>query len=120
VILALALIGLHYRGTRGFSTVQLAFGFGWLVVLSLAALPAGVQRWALAPLRRHRSQRSPHQAPADPLTAVRQDALAAGGAVYLGVGQEGRTRYARSERAVLLLGPPRAGKTSGVIIPALI
>ena len=40
--------------------------------------------------------------------------------MYLGVAQDGSLRFARSQRAVLLLGPPRSGKTSAVIIPALI
>ncbi len=40
--------------------------------------------------------------------------------IYLGAGKEGRWRSARRERAVLVLGPPRSGKTSAVIIPALL
>ena len=40
--------------------------------------------------------------------------------VWLGAGDDGQWRFARPERAVLLLGPPRSGKTSGVIIPAVL
>ncbi len=40
--------------------------------------------------------------------------------IYLGVGKDGRWRAARPERAVLVLGPPRSGKTSAVIIPTLL
>ena len=85
-----------------------------------------MQGWALGALRRHGilGERGPRRAsdrtPADPFTAVRQAAWAAGGGVYLGIGAQGVPRHARAERAVLVLGPPRAGKTSGVIIPALI
>jgi type IV secretory pathway TraG/TraD family ATPase VirD4 len=57
----------------------------------------------------------------DPLTAVRDLAATSGGGVYLGTSKNsGAWRFARSERAVLLVGPPRSGKTSGVIIPAVI
>jgi type IV secretion system protein VirD4 len=56
----------------------------------------------------------------DPLEAVRGCARAAGGGVYLGLADNRGWRHARAERAVLLLGPPRSGKTSAVIIPAVI
>jgi type IV secretory pathway TraG/TraD family ATPase VirD4 len=55
----------------------------------------------------------------DPLAAVRAAARQAGG-VYLGLAADGSPRFARRERAVLVLGPPRSGKTSAVIVPALI
>jgi type IV secretion system protein VirD4 len=54
------------------------------------------------------------------LEAVRARAATAGGGVYLGEDRRGHWRAARSERAVLLLGPPRSGKTSAVITPALL
>ncbi len=56
----------------------------------------------------------------DPLRAVRTLAGRAGGGVWLGAGDDGEWQFARPERAVLLLGPPRSGKTSGVIIPAVL
>ncbi len=56
----------------------------------------------------------------DPLHAIRTLAGRAGGGVWLGAGDDGEGRFARPERAVLLLGPPRSGKTSGVIIPAVL
>jgi type IV secretory pathway TraG/TraD family ATPase VirD4 len=55
----------------------------------------------------------------DPLGAVLAEAAKHDG-VYLGVDDEGVWWRSRPERAVLLLGPPRSGKTSSVIIPALI
>jgi type IV secretion system protein VirD4 len=45
-------------------------------------------------------------------------ALPAG--VHLGVGSEGSDRRSTPERAVLVLGPPRSGKTSAVIIPTIL
>jgi type IV secretion system protein VirD4 len=54
----------------------------------------------------------------DSLEGVLADA--AGRGAYLGVDRRGRRRYAPRERAVLVLGPPRSGKTSGVIVPVLV
>jgi type IV secretion system protein VirD4 len=48
------------------------------------------------------------------------DSGLASGGIHLGVARNGRRRQARHERAVLVLGPPRAGKTTAVIIPSLL
>jgi type IV secretion system protein VirD4 len=56
----------------------------------------------------------------DPLGNVRELAQEYGGGVYLGLRADGDWQLSRPERAVLLLGPPRSGKTSGVIIPGLL
>ena len=42
------------------------------------------------------------------------------GGVPLGRGRDGRVRFARLQAAVLVLGPPRSGKTSGIIIPSVL
>jgi type IV secretion system protein VirD4 len=55
----------------------------------------------------------------DPLQAVRAIARQRGD-VYLGVRKDGDWAFSRPERAVLVLGPPRSGKTSAVIIPTLL
>jgi type IV secretory pathway TraG/TraD family ATPase VirD4 len=55
----------------------------------------------------------------DPLGSVRDHAAAAGGGAYLGANR-GAWVFADPEHGVLLLGPPRSGKTSGVVIPALL
>jgi len=55
----------------------------------------------------------------DPLAAVREHAARAGGGAYLGANR-GSWVFADAEHGVLLLGPPRSGKTSGVVIPALL
>jgi type IV secretion system protein VirD4 len=103
---------------------------GWAitVLLALLALPASTQRHLISAVRRRaglpvavpvpvRKQKSPT---VDPLMAIRRQALTAGAGVYLGVTDRRAPRFGRAERAVLVLGPPRAGKTSSVIIPALI
>ena len=124
VIVGLALLGAFTGGTKGQSTYEIVAGCAWLVVFAVVLLPAAVRRGMLRPLLRHHRPRPRLRrratGPSDPLSAVRQTALARGGGVYLGAGPDGATRHARSERAVLVIGPPRAGKTSGVIIPALI
>jgi type IV secretion system protein VirD4 len=56
----------------------------------------------------------------DPLEAVKELAGEHGNGVYLGLGERGAGRFARAQRAVLLLGPPRSGKTSAVIVPAMV
>ena len=87
-----------------------------LAVIASVGLPSAVWRWLLAPLR---GRRQP-EVVGDPLGVVRGAAFRHGGGVYLGVASGGRRRFARAERAVLSLGPPRSGKTSAVIIPALL
>jgi type IV secretion system protein VirD4 len=56
----------------------------------------------------------------DPLAAVRKACAGEGGGPFLGITRSGNWAYSRPERAVLLLGPPRSGKTSAVIVPAII
>ncbi len=56
----------------------------------------------------------------DPLAAVKELACRSGGGVYLGLDKDGVLRFTQAQRALLLLGPPRSGKTTAVIIPALI
>jgi type IV secretory pathway TraG/TraD family ATPase VirD4 len=57
---------------------------------------------------------------ADPAAVLHDEIARRGGGVYLGTGRDGRWRLAPRERAVLVLGPPRSGKSSSVMIPALL
>ena len=57
-IIALAIVGLLHGATHGESSFTIAAGGVWLVVLTALALPGGVQRRMLAPLRRHKRSRS--------------------------------------------------------------
>lgn len=57
--------------------------------------------------------------PRSPGAAVRQRIMRAGGGAYLGVSQNGEWAAADPESAVMVLGPPRSGKTTAVMIPAL-
>jgi type IV secretion system protein VirD4 len=51
--------------------------------------------------------------------AVRELSLSSGGGAFLGA-QGDRFVFAEREHAVLVLGAPRSGKTSGVVIPAIL
>lgn len=84
----------------------------------LTALIVGGRRlylWARSHLAELGIGSAARQPAPDPLELIRR-----GSGVYLGVGKDGRFRRARAERATLVLGPPRAGKTSGVIIPTVL
>ena len=94
---------------------------GIAIALILVLLTVVVIDAIIASHARPRKPRAPAiPADADPLGAIRTLAAHAGGGVWLGAGEDGQWRFAQPERAVLLLGPPRSGKTSGVIIPAVL
>lgn len=57
---------------------------------------------------------------ADPGGAVRAHAIANGGGAFLGRSAAGDWVAAHPEHAVLVLGPPRSGKTSAVVIPSIL
>ena len=56
----------------------------------------------------------------DPGAAVREQTLRLGGGAFLGFSPGGAWVSADPEHAVMVLGPPRSGKTSMVVIPALL
>lgn len=56
---------------------------------------------------------------ADPLRALREQSVAAGGGAFLGF-SGGAWVTAEPEHAVMVIGPPRSGKTSEIVIPALL
>ncbi|HLH99580.1 MAG TPA: type IV secretory system conjugative DNA transfer family protein [Acidimicrobiales bacterium] len=55
--------------------------------------------------------------PASSLAHLRAGLAASGGRLYLGAGAGGRLAFASPQQALLVIGPPRAGKTSGVVVP---
>jgi type IV secretory pathway TraG/TraD family ATPase VirD4 len=55
----------------------------------------------------------------DAFGAVREAARQSNGCLYLGAGRDGPA-WAGIEQAVLVLGPPRSGKTSGLVIPTVL
>jgi type IV secretion system protein VirD4 len=92
-----------------------------LDVLLMCALVIGAWRLRRRVLARTAGRPAPWSAAMGAgLPAVLEESRRLGGGVYLGTARPGGWRLARPERAVLLLGPPRSGKTSGVIVPALL
>ena len=57
---------------------------------------------------------------ASPADEARWKVECYGGGAYLGESQSGEMVCADAESAVMVLGPPRSGKTSGVMIPAVL
>ncbi len=76
-------------------------------------------------LFRRRTPAVPPRAPVKPArvpdlaTAVRARSLRLGGGAYLGIAR-GRWVTADPEHAVMVLGPPRSGKTSMIVIPSIL
>jgi type IV secretory pathway TraG/TraD family ATPase VirD4 len=115
VLLAAVGAGFLVVGAIHFGATGIAIAL-ILVIVTVVLIDA-----ILASHARPRARRTPAvPAGADPMRAIRTLAARAGGGVWLGAGDDGEWRFARPERAVLLLGPPRSGKTSGVIIPAVL
>ena len=102
------------------STIQYG-AIGIAIALFLVLVTLGVIDAIITSHAQPRKPRAPAIPPSqDPLRAIRTLAAGAGGGVWLGADKDGEWRFARPERAVLLLGPPRSGKTSAVIIPAVL
>jgi type IV secretion system protein VirD4 len=57
--------------------------------------------------------------PISPATRAREGLLRVGGGAYLGVRKSQEWATAGPQTAAMILGPPRSGKTSAVMIPAL-
>jgi len=93
--------------------------FSLILLAGLVMFGVRVWRWGGRPLA-GKLTRPTVPAEGDPLSTVLAEASRLGGGAYLGADRQGSWRLARAERAVLLLGPPRSGKTSGVIIPSLL
>jgi type IV secretory pathway TraG/TraD family ATPase VirD4 len=53
------------------------------------------------------------------LKAIRSASWGAGNGLYLGMGRIGPV-WARPEQSVLVLGPPRSGKTTGLVVPSVL
>jgi type IV secretion system protein VirD4 len=94
-------------------------GLWTLVILGGTVLAGRVAiSWRAQTVKRSRTA-SRLASARDKFAAVQNESARRGG-VYLGTGPTGDWVTARPERAVLLLGPPRSGKTSGVIVPAVL
>ncbi len=102
---------------RSFVDVLFRAGF----VLTLLALLLVVLPGLLGRRRSHGGGLGRRLAGAqDPALAVREHSRELGGGAFLGLAREGSWITATPEHAVLVLGPPRSGKTSSIVIPALL
>jgi type IV secretion system protein VirD4 len=98
---AVAVLGLRL------ATLLVRTGPLWLVMR--------IARW------RERTGWTPRpQALVSPAQEARDEVERCGGGAYLGEREEGEWVCADPESAVMVLGPPRSGKTSAVMIPALL
>jgi type IV secretory pathway TraG/TraD family ATPase VirD4 len=89
----------------------------WLVRLGEQALDRVAVRFE----RIDRDRWNPQPIPAGPTAEdARLEIECLGGGAYLGVGEDREWVIADRESAVMVLGPPRSGKTSAVMIPALL
>jgi hypothetical protein len=124
-LVALASFGAADGGLRHGSVIDNGGGIAIIVILAWIASPRSVQRTTLAPFRRRRRRsvagrrrltalRAPRRPVSfeEQLTAIREQGLQHGGGVYLGVGAR-EPRYARPERAVLVLGPRGRARAAG-------
>ena len=112
------------RGGRPIAWCLEAMALGWLAKLLITALTDGripiAWLWSLlrtttAPEQRVNEGDEPRSAG----EAARAEVSRLGGGAYLGLGRNGCWALADPESAVMVLGPPRSGKTSAVMIPAV-
>lgn len=88
----------------------------WLVLGGLVALTPALKR-----PRSRSSGLADRLADAEhPGAAVREHSLRLGGGAFLGLSPGGGWITANPEHAVMVLGPPRSGKTSAIVIPAML
>ena len=119
VIVALACYGAVRGHTTHVTALSIAAGLSQYTVLAML-LVAAYRRITRRIRTTRREQMRRREDASDPLGTLRNAAWQAGGGVHLGAARNGHLRFSRGERAVLLLGPPRSGKTSSVIIPTLL
>ncbi len=113
------------QGATGAATSTLAtLGRDALIFLALWLLLGAVRSGRLKLPLSHRS--SPAERVADRLgsadnsgKAIREYVRKRGGGAFLGLAPGGSFITADPEHAVMVLGPPRSGKTSSVVIPAM-
>ncbi|MGH2916507.1 MAG: type IV secretory system conjugative DNA transfer family protein [Solirubrobacteraceae bacterium] len=96
----------------------------WVIAAAVLALIAlvVVRRRSRRQGARQTGGAGPSIAPAASMTLeqARDRVEAAGAGAFLGLAEHGAWRLSRAQRAVLVLGPPRSGKSAGLIIPTVL
>jgi type IV secretion system protein VirD4 len=113
------------RGGRPIAWCLEAMALGWLAKLFLVALADGriPTAWLWSLLKTTSATEHLVSEGGEARTAgeaARAEVARLGGGAYLGLGRNGSWALADPESAVMVLGPPRSGKTSKVMIPAVI
>jgi type IV secretory pathway TraG/TraD family ATPase VirD4 len=125
-LLALFAYGfVHPGGGNAFAWSLKAVLLGWLAKLFLAAVADGriplAWLWSLLKTTTATEQLVSEGDEAKSAgEAARAEVARLGGGAYLGLGRNGSWALADPESAVMVLGPPRSGKTSAVMIPAVL
>lgn len=114
----------HPGGGNAFGWSLKAVLLGWLAKLLIAALADGriPIAWLWSLLRTNEATEQLVSEEDETKTAgeaARAEVARLGGGAYLGLGRNGSWALADPESAVMVLGPPRSGKTSAVMIPAV-
>ena len=92
---------------------------GWgLAIRFVRVAPLSVVR--LIARRRFKDRGVERELEVSPAAQARWEIERKGGGAYLGKDEDGAWVTAERESAVMVLGPPRSGKTSAVMIPALL
>ncbi len=124
-LLALFAYGyVHPGGGNAFAWSLKAVVLGWLAKLFLTAVADGripiAWLWSLLKTNEATEQLVSEEDEAKSAgEAARAEVARLGGGAYLGLGRNGSWALADPESAVMVLGPPRSGKTSAVMIPAV-
>ena len=111
-------------GAGAFAWGLKAVAVGWLAKLLLVAVAEGriPLGWLWSLLRRTPATEQLGGGEGETKStgeAARAEVARLGGGAYLGLGRNGSWALADPESAVMVLGPPRSGKTSAVMIPAV-
>ncbi|MGA8745805.1 MAG: hypothetical protein WB507_08070, partial [Solirubrobacterales bacterium] len=121
----LALIAHGVLDPGGGSAITWSFGallLSWFALKLLGAIAAGriPMGWlASLLLEREAGEETIEPVAKTPGEIARAKVARLGGGAYLGTGRGGGWVTADPESAVMVLGPPRSGKTSAVMIPAV-
>ncbi len=116
------------NGATGFGDA-LGWGLRCLAAIAVAVLAVRVlwrvarwRRWSSSGLVERLADRPAARIGGDgsPGEAARAQCARHGGGAFLGFGPGGRWVGADAEHAVMVLGPPRSGKTSSIVIPSLL
>ena len=124
-LLALLAYGfVHPGGQNAFAWSLKAAALGWFARRLLSALADGriplAWLWSLLRTTRATEQLMSGEGEAKSAgEAARAEVARLGGGAYLGLERSGGWALADPESAVMVLGPPRSGKTTAVMIPAV-